>query len=104
MKTIICTLATLLLCCSAEVAQAGQKFVKVGNFKIDAANFEDGFVLDDGNLYKPTSHGQKEKTQDWQLGDNILVLNGHHSNRFLLINTRTNQKVKAKVISFSSSD
>lgn len=80
-------------------AYSSERLMKVGDYKIDGIDDYDHFILDDGNVYKPLSHHQKDQTLDWQLGDNILVLKGRHTNQFLLINTRTNEKSKMKVTS-----
>jgi hypothetical protein len=104
MRLLALGLATLFVCTAPVDINAHDKLMKVGTFKIDASGEHQGsFVLDDGNLYKPTSRHQRRKTTDWQLGDSILVMSSNHSNRFVLVNTRTNQKVKARAISVDSS-
>jgi hypothetical protein len=74
----------------------------VGTSKVYGTGPRGSFVLDDGNVYKPISKNQKKATEGWQLNDNILILATDHSNRFVLVNQRTNQRVKVKVISVDS--
>lgn len=78
--------------------QASTKLAKIGEFKIDSLRHENSFLLDNGVVYKPNSHSQREASQDWQLGDNILILKAEHKNRFVLINSKTGERVRAKVV------
>lgn len=93
------TFALLIAClfALAPSAYGFERLMRVGDYKIDGIDEYQHFILDDGNVYKPLSHHQKEQTLDWQLGDNILVLKGKHTNQFTLVNTRTNEKSKMKV-------
>lgn len=98
MRLLALALAALFVCIGPTDAQAHDKLMKVGIFKIDGTTKKQSFILDDGNFYKPTSDYQQKKTTDWQLGDSILVLSNNHANHFVLVNSRTNQKVRAKTL------
>jgi hypothetical protein len=95
-------LGILCLCAFALSAQlsAISSTVKLGDFSIDKTYSHDRILLDDGNVYKPVNQSQASKMRDWQLGDNILVLqNSNKNNRYLLVNTKRNEQARAKVVS-----
>jgi hypothetical protein len=83
---------------------ASPSVVKLGDFKIDKTYSSHRILLDDGNVYKPVNRHQAEKMEDWQLGDNIMVLKmSGRNNRFILVNAARNEQIRGKVVSFSSS-
>jgi hypothetical protein len=85
----------LLIQTSALNAHA--KYIRLGDFDIVASGRHGGFILDDGNTYKPLSDFQKNRVHSWQLGDSILVLRISHTHKYLLINTSNGQKAKCKI-------
>lgn len=82
--------------CSSFELSAQWKVVKIGDYPIVGTILHKGFILDDGNIYRPVSSSQREVTRDWQLGDSILLLKGKGRNRFILVNSRTGQKAIMK--------
>ena len=73
------------------------KYVIQGNYDIAGPGRRGGFMLDDGNTYKPLSKFQKNRVKSWQLGDTILVLRIVHSHRYLLVNKANGERAKCKI-------
>lgn len=71
--------------------------VKIGNFPIDGVTQFGSFVLDDGHSYKPR-RSQVSRTKSWQLGDVIMVLKKKGTKTYILVNTRTGEIAKAKIV------
>lgn len=74
------------------------KATKIGNFPIDAVTKFGSFILDDGRSYKPISPKQRKSTRSWELGDTILLMKKRGSKNYILINTRTGEISKMKVV------
>jgi hypothetical protein len=72
------------------------KQVKIAEYKIEGLTKHHGIVLFDGNLYKILTN--KVEASTWAVGDIVLVLRGDHSNRYILVNTRTGEKANAKIV------
>ena len=97
-------LRIMCFCAFALCAQltAAPSVVKLGDFKIDKTYSHNRLLLDDGNVYQPKSKHEASKMQDWQLGDNIMVMQiSSKNNRFILVNIARNEQIKAKAVSFS---
>ena len=91
-------LLTFLSLCALSSLPAHDRLAKIGEFKIDSLQEHSTFLLDNGVVYQPSSHEQRPSTADWQLGDSILILKAEDRNRFVLINTKTGEKIRAKVV------
>lgn len=101
MKKLV-VLAACLFALSSSISLEA-KAMKIGTFKIDGSIHHRNFILEDGNVYKPISGHERENCVDWELGDSILVLKSSKTNRYILVNTRTGQKCKTKIVSINSS-
>lgn len=98
MKKAVLFILCLFAFMPAVQLSAGYHVEKIGDFPIVGSVKHKGFILDDGHIYRPLNAEQKKVTLDWQLGDTILVLQGESRNRFILVNTRTGQKIWARIV------
>jgi hypothetical protein len=98
MRRIALTTFCLLALCSPAILPAAS-FIKVGNFTINGVIESGGFILDDGNAYKPISKHQKANTHAWQLSDVIMLLRKKRTKRYIHVNTRTGENAKMRRVS-----
>jgi hypothetical protein len=96
--------ALIILCLFAFIPaaqlSAAWKVVKIGDYPIVGTVRHKGFILDDGNIYKPVSANQRQASMDWELGDSIMLLKARGKNRFILVNSRTGQKAIMRNVSW----
>lgn len=71
--------------------------IKIGDFPVNRIT-PGSFVLGDAHAYKPFP-SQRKHTLSWQLGDVIMVVHKKGTKRYILINTRTGDKAKTKIVS-----
>lgn len=100
MKKIALIIFCLFAVTATPTLSAAWKVYKVGNFPIVGTIQGKGFVLNDGNIYKPKNSSQRTITTSWQLGDNILLLKGKGKKTYILVNARTGQKATMKNVNW----
>lgn len=100
MKKILLIALCLFATIPAAHLCAAWKVTKIGDYPIVGTVTHKGFILADGNIYKPVSPNQKEISDDWFLGDGIVLLRGKGKNRFILINIRTGEHAIMKRVSW----
>lgn len=93
---LIALFIVCLAALSSPLSMSATTYLKIGNFDIDSF-CHGGFLLDDGRVYIPISPKQKKQTQDWQLGDPMLVMQKKHGSHYIVVNTRTGELAKMKV-------
>ena len=96
MKKIALIIFCLFAVTATPTLSAAWKVYKVGNFPIVGTIQGKGFVLNDGNIYKPKNSSGRTITTSWQQGDNILLLKGKGKKTYILVNARTGEKVSMK--------
>lgn len=98
MKKLVLFILCLFAVMPAVQLSAAYKVMKIGDSVIIGTVKHKGFVLNDGNIYKPLNAEQRKITMDWQLRDVILISQGTSRNRFILVNARTGQKAWTKIV------
>src|SRR5262245_34550415 len=74
---------------------------KIGDFTLVGFAKDSSVVLSNNVIYEPSHKSGEKAVKDWQLGDTIRVLQGEKDDKFILVNLRTGQTIKAKITDLS---
>ncbi len=74
---------------------------KTGQFLMQGRGAKDSILLSNNIFYQPCHDHDAEKTEDWNVGDPIRVLKTRDDDRFILVNNRTGESMKAKILHWS---
>lgn len=73
---------------------------KDGDFLMIGTGAKNSILLGNNYFYEPAHKHDEEKTQDWQINDPIRVLQTKDKNRFILVNRRTGESMKASILNW----
>ena len=74
---------------------------KSGDYTMMGRGAKRSIILSNNLFYKPAHDHDYRKTRDWQINDSIRVLKTKNCKRFILINRRTGEAMKAKILNWS---
>lgn len=74
---------------------------KHGDFIMIGTGKNDSIILGNNIFYQPAHKHDVKKTRDWQVNDPIRVIKTKDDKRFILLNRRTGESMKAKILRWS---
>lgn len=74
---------------------------KHGDFIMIGTGKNDSVILGNNIFYQPAHKHDAKKTRNWQINDPIRVLKTKDDKRYILLNRRTGDSIKAKILHWS---